>query len=538
MNKSPFQRYPYAGVGLILLSIAAVYTVFSFMVPPAVDDIMYITRWNRATGYGEFSLKGFFSFIKNSRIIDNFRIANFFNPLFLIFHPFKDLFPFLNAVMVAAMVYLSARISSIGLRLSGVARCLLLTFTWVLMIVFVPWEYIFILDYSFNYIWATAISLGFLLSFFGLLRSNSGKWQLGVCLFLAVVAGGWHEGFALSTFCGICLFILSRKGKLPLKFYIALALFAASAVFFGWSPGIRNRVADTMGGFNFNNSVWVALIILILAAYVLFLLTFARGRRLLGRCFKSPVMTVGTGIIVSGCLLSILTDNSDRCYFWANVAAITMLVYLLIRSGFKPLKKRWKILACCILYGLCVAQSVFTICVQAELKKENDIMMKALADSEVGMVYHDIKLPEKVPFLCFNMPVTHLTWQSSWQYLTLLLYHKKPFMSIVPTEFRVIEASGLKPLGRNSDFFYYRDYLLSESRKILEKVYFHYLPFAVDMDLKYQDGRSATIEVLAYPFITQKATPDGTLLPPDTLLYYKLPPSLLPNIESVNVTPL
>lgn len=215
----------------LLVIIGLIYGVFEWIVPFCLDDFMYINRWNYATDHEHFGIDAWVKFIKHNRAVDNFRIGNMLAPFAVYFQSTQLLFPIFTGGCVSAIVYIIKRLVA-GMDTSE--NSFLYSTIWISMVLCLPWgNLLFIADFALNYIWAAAINLWALWLLFKALETKPGKWRLLSLLFLSFIAGGWHEGFALPTLCGLAMLALVRKGRLSAVFFLFFyCLLAVGSILF------------------------------------------------------------------------------------------------------------------------------------------------------------------------------------------------------------------------------------------------------------------------------------------------------------------
>lgn len=424
----------YSFWGLALL-IAAIYSLLSFLTPYYLDDWTFMGNWRDDAANSGFSISGWWKYYLFIRGYDNGRIANAMSPISTMFSPWKELFPIFTGCLAAAVAILLQRLAT------GRRSAAFLSFTWALMIIGLPWhDTLFVRDYSLNYIWAAALTLAFLFSLKHITRSPG---IFGLSILLAFLAGGWHEGFAVPSLCGLGLLMLVRRFRLPARFYIATAVYLASTLLFMLSPGLISRAVNEVSRDDNGRLLLRPLVIIVLDA-ILFTILFCRylfknsdrSLRNLLKILGSPVMTVAGGIVIAGFAIGLLTVNTSRSYFWPDMGAIAIGIHLLNRI--LPDTGRWKLCrqwAAVVITLACVAQSVAVIIWQSRYAHETEEIMALLDKSPSGTVFYDTKLPEKAPAYTLGIPVDN-AWRNPYHYRALWSYYITPVIGVVPTSLR------------------------------------------------------------------------------------------------------
>lgn len=517
-------------IGVALL-IAAVYAVLTYFVPAAGDDYMYLHRWKEWTGSEDFSLRSYIRFIKLNRVYDNFRLGNMCVPFAVLFSPTKEIFPVLNGLMMAATIWLG---SLVAYRGPSVARRVFYMGTiWFLMIVCVPWGWMFATDFALNYIWSSAISLLFIVMLLSLKKKPRPLYFL-LCLLCAFLAGGWHEGFALPTLCGILLYIMLKR-NMGMAFYVCFGVFFCSTLFFLWSPGILNRASETLGVVRFPTSVWLYLGLIIFLTVCTLACCFRRSRRAFREKVSSPYFIVGTVIIVAGYVMGILTDNNPRCYFWAIEMSIFLTVFVF--RDFKYIRKRkclvWGSL---FLYGVCLLQSFMVIDLQVKFNREHNRILSLIERSRTGFIYHDMESNPVLPWWAFKMPLCY-QWYTPWHYYLMKVYLGLPGLSIAPKAFEGDSLSVREPLAKSSGFFMVDGLLVSDKSAWKGRHGVPTLPEMISLYVRSKNGTAGKVTAFVSPFVSKIADVSGknNALVQDTFLYYQLFPEIpVASVDSID----
>lgn len=431
----------YWGLAVIM---AGLYAFLSGLTPFSLDDWTFMGNWrDDAEGGNEFSFPAWQRFFYFIRSYDNGRIANAMSPLSTMFSPWKELFPILTGTMLAAAVVLLQRFST------GSRSTFYLALAWGCMILFLPWrDTLFVRDYSLNYIWGAAVTLFFLWLLRKVtLRSASGNGTrnaavTALCILTAVIAGGWHEGFAIPSLCGLGLLMLAGRFRFPVRFYAIVSVYLVSALLFMFSPGLTARIemsVEARHNIPYIRNYLVLIPLLCLAAGCCF---GPYGRKALRNALKRPETVVMGGIMAAGYVIAVCTTNTPRSYFWPDMATIGLGLCILSRLEFIP--RRMLRPSSLLVAFLCIAQTCSAILWQWRYKKETDEIMSMLEESPTGTVFHDLSLPENPPLYTLGMPVGHM-WRSPWHYRALQSWEMKPTVAVVPEGLRYAKPSALTP---------------------------------------------------------------------------------------------
>lgn len=416
----------------ILLLISCLYTLFSFWTPEAYDDWVFMAEWRDVNGGKPLTLSALYDFWKDIRLYDNGRIANVLSPLSTVYSPWKEIFPILTGIFVAGIVVFTA-FFSFG------KKCLspfLISVVWVPVLLLLPWRNsLFVADYSLNYIWATIVTMSFMVSVVWCERHGWNIYNFVLCLILAFIAGGWHEGFAVPTLAGFVLYTLKRL-RFSSQWYIVGIFYGAVTLSFYFCPGLLARTQEQMGGFAFGMS-YLKMAFDFLAVMALVMLVGLTAvipslRKYLREAWCNIWFVTGSGIVAVGTVLSLLFTHQPRSSFWPDLFAIIM-IFILTR----PLWMRLKMssfgsfltaLALCI----CAIPMYYALIWQYELYRESKSILTDLEKSESGTVFHNIIKGSDIPMAALKM-TNHPAWVTDFNHTSLKNYTGKPYVAVVPT---------------------------------------------------------------------------------------------------------
>ena len=518
------EKSPLTGVAWIFGAATILYTILAWTVPLCIDDYMYINRWNDATDFSAFSPDAFIKFIKTSRNRDNFRISNMMAPFAVYFRFTRIVYPFVTGVCMGGIIYLGTRLSA---RDSNRAESPLCALIWLMMILFLPWPWLFVADYAINYIWGAAINLGALYLLFRQLRGKESRiLQKTSLLLLAFIAGGWHEGFALPAVAGLALYALAMRGKLPVYFYFYLGVYLVGTLFFLWSPGLWFRIGETVGRISFIKKPYYLVVVALLVGLLILCAVTRRGKAILKKAYGNPVFITGLGIVVAGICMAMLTDNSPRCYLWPDLMAIICIAVIVNCSEILKKNQLAVRVASLLSLGLCIAQTILCIKFQYDIKRENSKLMNILSSSESGILFYDLDNFKETPWYCAHIPVNNF-WESPWHYLVMRIYLDKEFCSVVPRILEKIEIENMTPLRVDPNFYEVDGYIVSENYIVSEWSLYNLginelkMPEEKILQNDVNEEFRANSVVNVYPFVTVPYLHNDNTMRPDTLLYYK-----------------
>ena len=484
-----------AGVGFLILLIAMIFSLISYLTPFAYDDLVFMAEWRSINGNSPLNLKSLYEFWSDIRLYDNGRIANTLSPLSTIFSPWKDIFPFATGFIVAGIIALTTFIS-----FSPKKRWTLLNVSLVLTasLFFLPWRNaLFVPDYSLNYLWASFITLLLIVL---ILRNESKGWNAFnfiIVFLLTILAGGWHEGFAASTLCGFLLYTVIRKGHFSIQWYIIGITYFTIAFLFFYCPGLLLRVYDQIGAHPDSLNIYklifdfFPIIFFILFLFIGYWIPFFRSE--IKKSFNNPIFIIGIGIVVSGTLLSLLFTHQPRSAFWPDLMAI-ILVLIMLRSVWKSLNESY--FSPWITVLLIVTSFIplgYIIIWQNNLREEYAVIMQKFEKSDSGTVFHDIIRPSSIPL--YTLKITnHPIWVTDFQYHAMKEYYEKPYPAVIPGLLENVdpEKEGIKISG-NAGALKIDNYIILPYVNIPESK-------VIEMNVGLKDGENKVTTVVGIPY--------------------------------------
>lgn len=420
----------YFNICLIFL-IAACYALMSYWTPTGLDDWMFMGEWNNVTAGKGFSLSSLYDFWATIRQGDNGRLSNTLIPIFLIYSPFKEVFPIFTGLFVALIIWLIAR-----LAFNKPATPFFLLLSWTAVIFMLPWRNnIFVADYSINYIWTAGITLIFMII---VMRKEKQGWTLPwflIALFLAFVAGLWHEGFALATLGGFLLYTLCSRKKFSIQWWTIGCFYAIVAVANYLCPGMLRRTGNELASLSPGTS-WISLAVdflpvLLLIILLVGLLLIPAGRKRIRECCRNPWFIIASGIVIAGSLLSLLFVHQPRSAFWPDLMAIVMLFILTKPIWLRIYSSFFKYFIILLLFCLIAMTTGFALTEQHAYHQEAKLIIEKMSESPSGTVYYDLKTPSRSTAVALKVP-THDLWVTSYTYEALKNFNHKRFPAVVP----------------------------------------------------------------------------------------------------------
>lgn len=472
------------------------YGLLSGLTPYAYDDWIFMAEWKEVNGEGSIGFSTLYEFWKDIRLYDNGRLSNTFSPLSTMFSPWKELFPVLTGAMAAAMIYLSATFAFGYKKISAFNLILI----WVPLIYLLPWRNaLFVADYSLNYIWAATITMFFI---FLVVRSEKSGWNaitFIAVLLLAIIAGGWHEGFAVATLCGFLIYTVRKSFRFSFQWYVTGFVYATATFLFLYCPGILERSERQMGVANIGQSFlkflvdFLPVIFLVMTVGVTAMVPSLR--KYLKKAWRNVWFVIGSGIVVVGVVLSLLFTHQPRSAFWPDLLAIVM-IFILTRPIWVQLNRnRFRSYLLCLALGICLLPMVYALNWQSILYKEDKLIHSKMETSDSGTVYHDILTGADFPLVTLKIP-NYPAWVTDFHYHALKEYSGKPYPAVLPVALENFRSySKGEPLKGNAGAFKAENSVVIQGNPFGE-------PKTIGMDVLLKNEDEIPAVGLALPFIS------------------------------------
>lgn len=434
-HQSEYKSPEYSAVFIIYLAIFCIYALLSFYTPLQVDDLAFMRYYlDFNEGDAGFSFEALGKYADLIRDNDNSRLGNIVAPLVDLSPAMHYLFPIIVGISVCLIVGIIRR-----LIMGPGQKVFSLMAVWGVFAIFLPWRNgIMIWDYSLNYIISSALTLLFIK---GLLRFEKDKMPLPMLLgmsILAILSGGWHEGFAFPTLAGMGVWALVRKFRMCGQWWLVSGLYLLSAIAFGISPGIVMRALT--GGGSVAETSWLKIAFDLLLPILLIcsfggMLLFKRGRAQLSELFSKPVVLICFPAMVVGVVISVAFNHTPRTAFYPDLLAIVLLGLIYLEPVYMVLSKGWRIFIGSVIFAILIAHGCIAVIWQHKLFLEYEEIVRVIANGDSPTVYRDILMPEWVPIYALRYPVGG-TWVEPFQYKVVRLYYGDERIAVVPEALR------------------------------------------------------------------------------------------------------
>lgn len=499
----------------IILSIMVIaYGLLSFFTPPQIDDLSFMGNYLDYSSSRDFRWNALMSFAHDMWLYDNARFANLWAPIVNLFSPWKYIFPWATGLMMALILWFSMKI--IGIREN---KSVLAALLWGAIVLFLPWRNcIFVADYSLNYIYTGAITLGFIYFLIGRSSLLRNVWIFLGMLIWAFFAGGWHEGFSVPTLAGIAMLILVRicqksNQKRGWRWYVVIGVYLAVAIYVTFCPGVLSRTFREVSSGKILVTpfkMFVDFLPTIIFVVILALTPVVGKWRIAFKdALKNDMFVVVATAAIAGAVISLAVEHTPRTSFYPNLTAITAAVMLLCAPIVRLLETRWVKWVALLTALLCVAHAAHSIRWQYRFDKEYDEIMTQFVDEGKTTVYYDIIMPEEVDIFTLYFP-SKSSWVIGFHFFSLGLYLDYNTPAVVPTALRDVTMQSGEPLNSGAEEFQIRrveDALFTRKIPKLNMM----IPVTVDVKMN-GSGEIKSVEGMALNFVTERG---------DSLAYIK-----------------
>lgn len=406
---SPWHYLPYA---LVTVLFAALF----YYAPVALDNVGFEDSYRVYNGGNEdFSLQALWRFITEMRLVDNGRFANIVSLCMGLFVP-RWLVALISGCMVAATFQLMAVFAGVR-RQARPVWMLVLTVASVAML---PWRNdIIIIDYALNYVYASAVTMAALAVFKRAAVHGLRGWWLVGAIVMVFVAGAWHEGFSVPVLCGLGVYALVRRFRLPAVFYILTLVYAAGIALLITAPAFWMRAAGEVSlpgliASPLTYAFWVRGLCLLVVILLAIMLIRPLRRRLSG--FAGAFNFVVPAVAVLGAFFILLSLRvfGERatwpCNFFAMVAIACLMNRCLGEGGVVARRVSTWVAALALTFIMACA-----IYWQRLLYIEHVHIEQLMKASPTGTAFYDPLDDQHVGWRSFYMTARYL-WKEDFQF--------------------------------------------------------------------------------------------------------------------------
>lgn len=434
---------------LLCFAVCLLLALMSYFTPYQADDFAFMLNSglrDYKIGISDcFDVNSILDFGIEHYMHSNGRLANLSTPLTLAFMP-KWLFSIITGFMCAMIFCFSNRLI---FRQLGGGKILILASVLILAL---PWSYLFIPDFSLNYIWSCAFSVYALYVFINL------KHKLGIahCL-LMFIAGAMHEGFSITTGSIMLTYLLFNSEKTRQKqLCLMICFFGLGALLPLLSPGIWDRNADAPS-FDFSRlfSVWTYVHSWCFWLYAVILTMSLSIKKLAHQIsYNDKLLLISFFIAGLFNLIIVKWNPVGRNFFFGtfySILGIVLIAGILIKTN-----RISQYLASAIM-----ATTIFHLCYalecQVKLYNEFNTIKTQFEASDNGTVYTDYTQENHIGVIALKKPVTALYYMTYHRECFERYYGSYKRLSIVPKDVKSIEIKPDNNIVDKSHSVYYVD---------------------------------------------------------------------------------
>lgn len=444
-------------VSWIFILIFGIYTAMYLLTPLQNDDLSFIWQWTEC-GHGDpsFSFETWSNFFWHIRNGDNSRLSNILFPLFGMFSPWKEIFPFLASATICTMMWFVNKFAfSRGLdswRLVAI---------WFVMVLFIPWRaHLFEVDYALNYILSSVVTL---LNIFLLLHYEKvgwGKLPYILTLLTCILAGAWHEGFAAPTLAGLGMLTLTRRFKCSWQWYTLIGIYVVAAAVFGLSNGMIarfHREVETPRQDLLRTVADLSMCAIVVGS-VLFFAIFRKGREQLRSCFANSGFIVFFTAMIVGGTISLGVKHSAMTSVYPQLTAI-ICFFSLYRPIVLAIGRKLRTVLTSICLLLILGQSAATLRWDWRFYVQDREIREQLEKSDTGTVFHDVIMPWEVPGVTTLYFPSRISYAIAFQIRSIDGLTPDKNFALVPAALQHIDLDKATPLG--NDIYRYNNRIIT-----------------------------------------------------------------------------
>lgn len=438
------QKSDNIATGVLLGVIMLLFALMSAFTPHILDDYFFTNLYLEYSGNDSgFDFDGWLGYIGELRQNDNSRISNMLLPFATVIVPWKLIFPAVSAFLWTLCVWMVVRICGFNRRFVPTALL------WFVLTFFLPWRNnLYVADYVLNYIFSAAVTL---VALWLIMRSRRHlpAWLMLVSVPVIILAGGWHEGFAVPVLCGLGVVAAMRRFRMSGRWYTLCIIYTISTAAFGVSPGMISRFTR-----EYSASAPTDLLKMNIDLALPYLTFFSAGiivivrplRRRFADVLVNPWFVIFLTAAFVGTVISMCLEHTPRTAFWPTFCSASALFLLTKQWLESNAGRRWMLAAGIAASLSCCAVLVNALWWQVRIWHEfNDITELMKRDK---VVYYDMTMPETVPVTTLYIP-TRSTWVTPYVTRCYDQFNGSTGHNVVPTALRAADIHSDKLIGGN-----------------------------------------------------------------------------------------
>lgn len=510
MNSTTYSTKTTNRILLIItaLSIIIIYSIFSWLVPFNIDDLLFSHKYLVANnGDEQFSLTAIWVYIRDIWLYENGRLANMLCAPIVLWTP-KWLWAISLGIIIMAIYVLSACLAQSSSRISAS----LLMFIWLMGIIFYPWHdmsSLMFVDYALNYFVAGLLIL-ISIAAFVYLETHKLRPAVYIPLIITgITAGMIHEGFSLPLCATLVIASVTNQGKQSRQWWGLFIAVVAGTVICTTSPAVWARFFETAESKKFMHYIipYVRLFIKntpLFAAglfVTVILLITRKGRIILKKVFADRLNVYLATMTFAASTMAIILLAPPRATLCGDITAIILIARILNNYT------HFFLICSSILLNIIALIFIYifyagVIYWQFQISKEDRIIKQMLMDSNGDTVYYDtIRF---TPWWTFQHPTAGI-WETTMQYDSFGLYtgRMKSSALVLPRDLENYDLSTFHSIPESEGMFQKNDYfIISDSTLISLMSAPNIRPKNTQCRFILEDGRNVGSPVTLFPFLT------------------------------------
>ncbi|WP_300300289.1 DUF6056 family protein [uncultured Muribaculum sp.] len=453
-------------ISLIVISMFAIYAIFSWFTPLMVDDLIFWHKYQCANnGLTSPSLSGYWIYIRDLWLYENGRLANMLCAPAILWIP-RWLWSAILALIICGLFVLCARIINDNRRISPT----LLIFVWVASVLLLPWhDYssLMLLDYALNYFPSSILALG---TIWTVCHLQSTRIDNPICYILILImgfaAGLFHEGFSLPLIATFITIAFINQFKMPAQWWgIFIATIIGTAICVG-SPAIWERFFDTMDNAStfhikpyLRNFIKNTTLFAFSCGISCILLLSHKGRALLNAIIHN---TINQYILLTGIfsgLMSVGLLAPPRAATFSTLMFIIIWFRAIPSCYYDKLKPAVELILTSVVLILIWIFYSIVLHWQYLVFKENESITTLLAHNPQAAIYKDTI--RSTPWWTLGHPIVNI-WNTNTQFIFFTQLHNRDsnIPLVLPEPFKYFENYKAIPIGNSNRYFQFDDYIL------------------------------------------------------------------------------
>lgn len=442
---------------LLIIAMGVTFSLLFYFTPALSDDLVYLLPYKNSEGDIGFSLMPFLKQFIQQWHENNIRLANILFVIVATTLP-RWIICVLSGVLVAFFSALAINLSNV--KMSRILPAVLIVSTIVLILPW--WDSIAVMDYTFNYVWSSAVGLLFVYVFF---KNDTKRKFLIISMFLSFVVGGFHEGLSIPLICGLLLYVVFNFRQISKKQWLMLLSLGIGLMLLMTAEG---KTARSMPTFDRTLGTWIFTLVyhnsmLIVLGFVVIIAWCKNGVKFIAEILHKPTLVY---IIVSIVVyfISVSVFLTARVAWFGTLFGVIAIFniwndYIAINKFGVSLKAGLcSIFIALLLIGHMTIADVYAY----KVSKQTEYIVTEYVKAPESIIYCDFLDEHTVPILAIGK-VKASNWTYNWEIKCFSNYYgnEKNPIKVIPASIRDFDERKAKKIKGKNPFYLYNNHVLA-----------------------------------------------------------------------------